>query len=394
MSDIAVSSAPTSPIPAALQAGAQLTPSRPVYDGKLVELYAIYFRHLVLMVVTLGWSRFWGRTRLRRYIWNHVSILGDRFEYRGRGIELFMGFVIVLVMVGVWGVAVWAGWKYLLDETLPFNLGPIDFFSVSVAVIGLPLAYAGQYTGLRYRLTRSRWRGIRLGLGGSAWRYGFIASFFSFANAITAKLLTPVMSIALARPRIDKVSVGSQKLEFAGRAGDVYGRYMGYYFLNILAWLVAAGIGIAVFAELFKETVAKPEDVLVMLSQPGLRTLVLVALAAIGLYILFGLLVLPLRCWWQAYLIRYLVSRTRAGAVLFASSLTTGQMWGFMVLNYLIVLLTFGVGYPWVVHRTLRLIANETWIYGAPDGASITQSAALGPRVGEGLIDMFDVSGV
>ena len=73
-----------------------LTPTRPIYDGRLGELYGIYLRHLVLMVLTLGWSRFWGRTRLRRYLWNHLSILGDRFEYRGRGLELFVGFMIVL----------------------------------------------------------------------------------------------------------------------------------------------------------------------------------------------------------------------------------------------------------------------------------------------------------
>ena len=76
-----------------------LTPSRPVYDGKLSELYGIYFRHLALMVLTLGWSRFWGRTRLRRYLWNHFSVLGDRFEYRGRGLELMIGFVLVLLML-------------------------------------------------------------------------------------------------------------------------------------------------------------------------------------------------------------------------------------------------------------------------------------------------------
>ena len=36
---------------------ADLTPSRPVYDGRLGELYAIYLRHLALMLVTLArWS--------------------------------------------------------------------------------------------------------------------------------------------------------------------------------------------------------------------------------------------------------------------------------------------------------------------------------------------------
>ena len=56
-----------SPQPAAAPPPPDLTPSRPTYDGRLGELYAIYLRHLVLMIVTLGWSRFWGRTRLRRY---------------------------------------------------------------------------------------------------------------------------------------------------------------------------------------------------------------------------------------------------------------------------------------------------------------------------------------
>ena len=41
-------------VPAAPQP--DLAPSRPVYDGTLGELYAIYLRHLVLMIVTLSQS--------------------------------------------------------------------------------------------------------------------------------------------------------------------------------------------------------------------------------------------------------------------------------------------------------------------------------------------------
>ena len=43
--------------------------------------------------------------------------------------------------------------------------------------------------------------------------------------------------------------------------------------------------------------------------------------------------------------------------------------------------------------RTLRLIAAELWLYGAPDGASIGQPPHRGPGFGEGLLDMFDVTG-
>jgi hypothetical protein len=65
-----------------------------------------------------------------------------------------------------------------------------------------------------------------------------------------------------------------------------------------------------------------------------------------------------------------------------------------MVLNYLIVVLTLGLGWPWVIHRTLRLISSQLWLYGAPDGAAIGQPTGKGPRFGEGLLDMFDVTGI
>jgi uncharacterized membrane protein YjgN (DUF898 family) len=369
-----------------------LTPSRPVYDGKLSELYGIYLRHLVLMVVTLGWSRFWGRTRIRRYLWNHFAVLGDRFEYRGRGIELFIGFCFVLLILGAWAGLVWAAWHYWIGRQAIEGFGFLNLFSITIVFIGFPLAFVGQYAGLRYKLTRTRWRGIRGAMSGSAWSYGALGAALTFANAMTAQLMTPLVSVSLARPRLTNAAIGTQRLEFAGNASDIYGRYIGYYFLNILVWILVAfavgtliGLGawIGVDQEKFVDLFAKP----------GLNTVLLVVAAVAVIYTLFGLLILPLRCWWQAYLFRYLVARTRADKVLFATALTTGHMWGFLVLNYLIVLLTLGLGWPWVIHRTLRLIANELWIYGAPDGAAIGQPADRGPNFGEGLLDMFDVVG-
>ena len=371
-----------------------LPPSRPIYDGKLGELYAIYLRHLALMILTLGWSRFWGRTRLRRYLWNHFAILGDRFEYRGRGIELFVGFVLVLVILGCWAGLVWLVWHFVLEKRAMPGFGLIDLFYLSVAFIGFPLAYVGQYAGLRYRLSRTRWRGIRGSLGGSAWGYGAMAALLTAANAMTAQLMTPLVSVNLARPRLSNAGIGTLRLEFAGRAGDIYGRYIGYYFLNIFLWIVAFAGAAAVIGVGGARLGIDLDKLQTLFAKPGLFTLLAIVIAVLVVYTLFGLLILPVRCWWQAYLFRYLVARTRAGDVLFATALSTRHLWGFMVVNYLILLLTLGLGWPWVTHRTLRLIADQLWIYGAPEGAAIRQPADRGPKYGEGLLDMFDVSGV
>ena len=369
-------------------------PTRPIYDGRLSELYAIYLRHLVLMLLTLGWSRFWGRTNIRRYVWSHLTVLGDRFEYRGRGRELLIGFLFALLLVAVWIGLMWLVWLYVFHEKPAASFGMFDLFSLSVALIGFPLAYVGHYAGLRYRLSRTRWRGIRCGMAGSAWSYGALATGLHFANATTAYLLTPLVSVNLARPRISNARVGTLPFLFAGRAGDIYGRYIGYYFLNIVAWIVA---GIAVFAAVggtIESLGISSDDFLKLLSRPSLNTVLLVLVLAFAAYIVFGLLILPLRCWWQAYLLRYLVTHSRAGSVLFTTAITTRQMWGFLVLNYLIVMLTLGIGWPWVMHRTMKLISNQLWIYGEPNGQEIRQPADRGPGYGEGLLDMFDVSGV
>ncbi|MDI1288146.1 MAG: DUF898 family protein [Reyranella sp.] len=371
-----------------------MTPSRPVYDGRLGELYAIYLRHVVLMLLTLGWSRFWGRTRLRRYLWNHLSILGDRFEYRGRGRELLIGFLLAVVMLAGWAGLMWLAWVHVFHEKPFADFGMFDIFSLSVAVIGFPLAYVGHYAGLRYKLSRTRWRGIRCGLAGSAWRYGVAATFLTFANMFTVQLLTPVVSVNLARPRISNTRVGTLPLVFAGSAGDIYGRYVGYYFLNIVAWLAAIGAAFAIAGGTADRLGLSSDDLLKLFTAPSVRTVLVAAAVAVGVYLLFSLLILPLRCWWQAYWFRYLVSHSRAGNVLFATAITTRQMWGFLVLNYLIILLTLGLGWPWVMHRTLRLIAGELWLYGAPDGESVRQRTDGGSAFGEGLLDMFDVSGI
>ncbi len=379
---------------ATTDAVADLTPSRPVYDGNLGELYGIYLRHLLLMLLTLGWSRFWGRTRLRRYLWSHFSILGDRFEYRGRGLELFIGFILVLLILGAWGGLMWLLWHFAIEGRGVQGFGLLDLFSLSVAFIGVPLAFVGQYAGLRYRLSRTRWRGIRGSLAGSAWGYGATATLLTFANAMTGQLMTPLVSVNLARPRIANAALGTQRFEFAGRAGDVYGRYLGYYFLNILLWAVVIGLAAAGLVAGGAKLGIDETALATIFTRPGVTTVLVILLALFVVSTLFGVLILPLRCWWQAYLFRYLVARVRAGPVLFATALGTRHMWSFMVVNYLIVVMTLGLGWPWVIHRTLRLISEQLWIYGAPDGASIRQPTERGPKYGEGLLDMFDVSGV
>src|SRR5215471_14645472 len=85
-----------------------------IYDGRVGELFVLWLKVLLLGIVTLGiYSRFWGKTRFRRYFWNHTSLLGERFEYDGTGGELFRRFLLAIFVLPVL-VAIAYGVGFLL----------------------------------------------------------------------------------------------------------------------------------------------------------------------------------------------------------------------------------------------------------------------------------------
>lgn len=388
---------PGTPAPPA--APASPPPPRPpvqlVYDGRLGELYVIYLRALLLTLLTLGWYRFWGRTSVRRYLWSHFSAFGDRFEYRGLGVELFLGFLIavgsILVFEGAVLGLVWWAW----GDELPAEIGITDIMTWALIIVGLPLLPVAQYAGWRYRLTRTAWRGIRTGLKGSSWAFGGMSIGLGFVNAMCMRLLVPVVDVMTIGYRTRNMTFGNLNFGFAGRAADIYGRYIGFYFLNIVAWVVLAIVaGIIIGGVTSSAGSMSFEQMMERLAHPSPMTLLIFFLALLAFYTLVGLMILPVRCWWMAYSIRYMVSRAWFDRLQFVSGVTTWQMWGFLVLNYLILLFTLGLGGPWVMHRTARLISQQLWIYGEIDPAAVAQALGGDAGVGEGLLDVFDVGGV
>src|SRR5882762_4713710 len=70
-----------------------------VYDGRLGPLFSLWLKVTLLAFLTLGFYRFWGRTRVRKYLWSRISLDGERFEYDGTGGELFRRFLVTLVVL-------------------------------------------------------------------------------------------------------------------------------------------------------------------------------------------------------------------------------------------------------------------------------------------------------
>src|SRR4026209_1202355 len=113
--------------------------------GKIAIINAI------LIVLTLTVYRFWAKTKVRRHIWSCVHINGEPLEYTGRGVELFLGALIVL--------SVFFLPFFVLAFTLQMALGPGHPVLILLQSILLLLIFAlwgmALYRARRYQLSRT-----------------------------------------------------------------------------------------------------------------------------------------------------------------------------------------------------------------------------------------------
>lgn len=360
--------------------------ARFTYDGRIGELYVIFIKNILLTIVTLGIYRFWGKTRVRRYLWSHTALFGDRFEYTGTGWELFKGFLVALLLFVV-GLAAVIGLAVLLEGSI------IQSLILLIVYVGVVLLlFIGQYTALRYRLTRSQWRGIRGGLSGSAWKFGWLSLGWTVLTILTLGILTPVAFMRRLSYRLNNAYFGTARMSFVGKAGPIFGRFLAIFLLSI------AG-GAAVFAVLYfagaLEGIAEalaattPES-----TNPQEAVIVAVVILLYIALFISGLLLLPLTCWYLAFLYNYLLGSSSLATLQFRGTVRTWSMFGYLVVNFLIMLFTLGLGFPWVLHRVMRFIAANVEVHGVLDPETIRQSQLASPSRGEGLLEVLDPTAI
>ena len=72
-----------------------------VVASKIREVFLITLRNALLNILTLTFYRFWARTRVRRYLWSRTFLLEEPLEYTGLSVELVLGFLLTVVLLGV-----------------------------------------------------------------------------------------------------------------------------------------------------------------------------------------------------------------------------------------------------------------------------------------------------
>ncbi len=307
------------------------------YVGTPMDLLGVVLKNLLLTLVTVGIYYPWAKTAVRRYIWSNVSFGGSTLQYSGTGKELFLGylrfFAIVLASVVLfWVLFEVSGLLTGGSSGLEFSdIAPLAIYPVLIFII--PFAIFGSR---RYRLSRTKWRGIRLGLEGRAFDFARLFWKSALLVAVTLGIMSPYMSHWMRQHLTRASRLGTEPLDYDGEGGA-------------MMWMAIKAV--------------------------------LLSIPTLGLYTF----------WYQAERTRYILSHTRLQGGCLACNLRGSQLFAIALVGIVALPLTLGLAYPWYATWQMQVLLGSVSFEGDIDLERIERGlAARGGAAADGAADFLE----
>ncbi len=382
------------------------------FEGSGNEYFKIWMVNVFLTIVTLGLYYPWAKVRNHRYFYANTTLEGRNFEYHATGKQLFLGFLVamalfiiyiviqqvsplgslVLIAVLFLGVPwlIWRSMKFRMRMTSYSNvrfgfegkLGQsyINFFVypliLLLAIYGVPLL--GFLLGSKANSTS--WI---TGILPLLTMVGFVFAFYMYA--LIKKKNTTYM-INGSRYGQGEFFTDVQTRKFALIALKTIG--MGIFIMGVMALVIGVMVSATVGMESLMELKEAAKDPVVMQEKMG-EIMPIIGLAYLGL--ILG----------SMAIIAYATTRQRSyvydnttldDKITFASTLQARPYAWVMISNFVLVILTLGLAFPWAKVRMARLMLENTLVdTEAGFYEYLTQRQNEESSLGEQIGDAFDV---
>ena len=316
------------------------------------DLTNMSIRGVMLMVATIGLYRFWFVSDLRRFFWSRTLVDDSPLEYTGRGLELFIGFLIAVAILLPLGLGLFG--LSLISQTAAI-IGNISYFII--------LMFLGQYAlfrARRYRLNRTTWRGLRLHLTGSAWKYAFMSMGWSILAILTLGLVWPWASASLERFRVNHTWYGNLRFSSDASWSDIIKPFMVIWAVLVLPFFAIVVVSLL---PLIQNELAGGSAII-----SGDLAAILSLLVPFMIFLpIFGILIYP---WYKAVIMRTYFSKIKAGTASLKASFSTGlfyKVWFKTILVTIAASIVLGIlggiiYYFMVALFPLNIVQDQTFL--------------------------------
>jgi uncharacterized membrane protein YjgN (DUF898 family) len=324
--------------------------TKPRFWGKdVLRFYGIQVTNLLLIIVTFGLYYPWARAATLHYIYQETELSGSRFIFHGTGKEMFRGFIKIFITFISLAAALYFLWYNVEDEfsdeftnTLQLTIDRIilSIYSAGfiLALLITPLVIHGS---IKYRLSRTSWRGIHMGYRGTIGGIYKVYLLGILLTILTVGIYYPWFIVSLRKYVISNIRMGDLHFDYEGTGGD-------YFIIQLMGS----------FAMIF----------------------------TLGIYYF----------WYKRdvfnFFIDNIVVYQNEKKCYFQSKADAAAVFEWVIINYVIIAFSLGLAIPWAMLRTLQFVVNNVEIYGQFQADDIHQTEEeYKNAISDDLSTMLDV---
>jgi uncharacterized membrane protein YjgN (DUF898 family) len=309
------------------------------FHGEGAQFFGLALINSFLSTITLGLYRPWAITNIRKYMWNNTDMDGSRFDYHGKGKELFKGAIIIFCIAIIFIFALPLIIKY-------FPTIGVTLYLLSFLFIVLGLAPFALFSSHRYRVSKTSWRGIFMHFTGD-----FRAYFKIYFKAILPALIAGLVLAVIAYGSI------MENVE-SGTFGTLFNFF--YFIFMVAAYWSTLQVRLLCKTYLLDRTFIGKHKL-----QFAGEMMELFKIDALSLLVLFTLgLILPLIFYKRfAFLANNLSVISPSGKLSqFYTDLSSSKAFSTYFLNFLLLIFTGGIGGAWALINITKMKMNSLGI--------------------------------
>jgi uncharacterized membrane protein YjgN (DUF898 family) len=371
------------------------------FTGTGSEYFRIWIVNLILSILTLGIYSAWAKVRTNRYFYGNTQIDNTGFEYHAKPLAILKGRLIAVALL----------LAYVLTDQL---------YPLASAALALCLLLATPWViwkSMQFNARMTSFRNVRFGFYGSpldSYRYLLFIPAIPLLSALLAGIvlylvtgssdpgtyttlgivavITTWLMLPFLQKAITSYYIGNHRYGQGSLEADLSTTRYYLIHLYMIGWsiLVFAGVGLCTAAAVYfsgfsmaaMETMAESGELPSMAMASMIKGL-------IAMYIAILIAGTWLKAFMKAKIRNHVFNNIRLDNVLqLESSITTGRLFRFYLVNMLLLVCTLGLAWPWIKVRSARLMAGTTQAQltgNLDEYVSLQQNrqSALGDEIGE-----------
>lgn len=378
------------------------------FHGRPWEYFKIWIVNILLTLITLGIYYPWAKVRNRRYLYGNTTLNDKNFEYHATGKQIFLGYLIAMVLLisfvvlqstfplfsGLATLLFFLAFPWIIWRSFKFNMRMTSFSNVRFSFEGtLGRAYIN-YLLLPLALLIVFYvpvfvAAFLFAVMGGGTGAGLIVALISIATLVAVIYLFSYLqkvshSYAINGSRYGQASFStdldtSEFLKITLKTAAIGFLSVVALFL-IVGVISAATVGAASLMSAM-EGMNDPETAEAAFAN--------IAGVVIPVYLGFIFIGMFVSAYLQSRQRSYIYSQSKLDdSIALASTLTARNLAWTMFTNFLLVVFTLGLGIPWAQVRMARLMTANTQVDTSQGfDEYITQKqndqSALGEQIGE-----------